>query len=136
MGLEHIDLSKFRRAGTPSTAANDSRTMVGPDLGATLSFIDEQTGQLEEQKRQKEAQERKKPYRPANMGDFFDQTDQQMGQLEQNGPSVRGEAIDQAAWTLRQERARLLERLEKHQNGDELMAAEEVRLVTAWMNLT
>jgi len=63
------------------------------------------------------------------MGDFFDQTDQQMGQLEQNGPSVRGEAIDQAAWTLRQERARLLERLEKHQNGDELMAAEEVRLV-------
>ena len=129
MGLEHIDLSKFRRAGAPSTATNDSGTTVGPDLSATLGFIDEQTGQLEEQKRQKEAQERKKPYRPASMGDFFDQTDQQMGQLEQNGPSVRGEAIDQAAWTLRQERARLLERLEKHQNGDELMAAEEVRLV-------
>ena len=129
MGLEHIDLSKFRRAGAPSPDENSNGTAVGPDLSATLGFIDEQTGQLEEQKRQKEAQERKKPYRPANMGDFFDQTDQQMGQLEQNGPSVRGEAIDQAAWTLRQERARLLERLEKHQNGDELMAAEEVRLV-------
>ena len=72
MGLEHIDLSKFRRAGAPSPDQNGHDRAVGPDLGATLGFIDEQTGQLEEQKRQKEAQERKKPYRPANMGDFFD----------------------------------------------------------------